>query len=203
MPTLEPNTVILLSPVDDYHQDGTRQSTGLRRIAILGCINEHDGSGFIHAMLHACHPAYAQISSPYYRTHLAKSVRIGALPSVLRILREEGIGRADEMLIFNTAIAYGSPLPIKLLRPYAEYLGVRYRLYNAALELIEESEAVNTDREAKKQSSSSYCNIIMTADDEYHLLVRTVPSVRGDKPGSVRFRALNSNLTDDLADRGS
>lgn len=159
---------------------------------ILGCINEHDGSGFIHALLETYHPAYARLLSDQYRTHLAKSVRIGALPSILRTrfgsnpLCADGCREARSL--FNRAIAYGSPLPQTLLADYAKYLGVSYRLFDADLFMIEEFTPPDSDVQVR-QGNEKTCNIITTADDEYHLLVDVIPSKRGDPEGFVRFRA--------------
>lgn len=177
MPTVMPGIVTPLSPDS----------------GILGCINEHDGSGFVHALLEACHPAYSQLRSEHYRTHLAKSVRIGALPTILR----DRYGAdplssqrsSESKAVFNQAVAYGSPIPSILLRNYAEYLGVSYRLYDADLELMSEYEA---------PSGKTPCHIIATTEDEYHLIVRLLPRRRGDKNGSVQFRVFDPSLEESI-----
>lgn len=170
MPTVRPGVVAKLSDT----------------AGILGCINEHDGTGFIHALLEAYHPGYTRMKSDHYRTNLAKSIRIGALPHVLRSrygtdpLCKEGCNEAR--ILFGKAIAYGSPLPSALLKNYAEYLGTPYRLYDANFELIEEFDT--------EDSKVTPCTIMMTNDDEYHLIVRLIPSKRGDKENTVRYRVL-------------
>lgn len=170
MPTVRPGVVAKLSD----------------KAGILGCINEHDGTGFIHALLEAYHPGYAAMKSDHYRTNLAKSVRIGALPDVLRArygtdpLCKQGCNEAR--ILFSQAVAYGSPLPAPLLKTYAEYLGTPYRLYDANFKLIEQH--------VPRDSKVTPCSIVMTNEDEYHLLIRIVPSKRGDKENTVRFRVL-------------
>ncbi len=157
---------------------------------ILGCINEHDGSGYLHALLEAYHPGYSRLRSDHYRTNLAKSVRIGALPSLLRArygtdpLCKEGC--AEARTLFNSAVAYGSPLPGVLLRDYAQYLGVPYRLYDANMQLTEEY-----DPPGKRITP---CHIIAVSEEEYHLVVRLLPSKRGDKENTVRYKVLDESL---------
>jgi len=158
---------------------------------ILGCINEHDGSGYIHAMLEAFHPSYSRTENAHYRTNLAKSVRIGALPSVLRSRYGSdplcAKGCSEARAVFNLAIAFGSPLPAILMHNYADYLGVAYRLYNAELQVIDDFLTTSTGITPK-----SVCNIIATTDDEYHLLVKILPSKRGDSEDRVRFTVLDA-----------
>lgn len=178
MPTVRPGVIARLTP----------------HSGILGCINDHDGSGFIHALLEAYHPAYAREQSDHYRTHLAKSVRIGALPAILQARYGSkplcAKGCTESRSLFNQAVAYGSPLPGTLLRDYAEYLGVAYRLHDADLQLIEEYSPEGRQR-------ITPCHIVMAAEDEYHLIVRLFPSKRGDKQGTVRFRVLDDTLSAD------
>jgi hypothetical protein len=174
MPTVRPGVVAKIS------------ETG----GILGCINEHDGTGFIHALLQSYHPGYSRMKSDQYRTNLAKSVRIGALPAVLRArygsdpLCKEGCSEARA--VFGQAVSYGSPLPPLLMKHYAEYLGTPYRLYDSNFQLIEEYEV--------PEHASVPCNIITTDEDEYHLVVRLAASKRGDKEGTVRFKILDESL---------
>lgn len=167
MLTVQPGVVSLLNSGD---------------IGILGCINKHDGSGFIHALLEAYHPAYAKLNSQHYRTHLAKSIRIGALPAVLRSrYGSEPLcanGCLEARSLFNSAIAYGSPLPSELMRDYAQYLGVAYKLYDASLDLTEEYFPQSYDKKP--------CHIVMLSDNEYHLLVKIVSSQKG----KVRYEIL-------------
>ncbi len=171
MPTVRPGVVAKIS----------------EKGGILGCINEHDGSGFIHALLEAYHPGYSRLQNDNYRSNLAKSVRIGALPEILRT--RYGVdplcpqGCAEARLLFNKAIAFGSPVPPVLFRSYAQYLGVPYRLYDANFVLRDQY-----DPPGKVTTS---CHIIAASEDEYHLIVRLLPSRRGDPKGVVRYRILS------------
>jgi hypothetical protein len=171
MPTVKPGVIFKLSPT----------------VGILGCINEHDGSGYLHALLEAFHPGYARLRSDHYRTHLAKSVRIGAVPFVLRArygadpLCTEGC--ADARMQFNKAMAFGSDLPEVLLKNYAEFLRVPYQLHDANLKVIDEY--------FPPGKNTTPCHIIMTTEDEYHLLVRLIPSAKGDV---IKFRVLDSAI---------
>lgn len=167
MPTVQPGVILKVSDSE----------------GILGCINDHDGSGYLHALLEAYHPGYAKINSAYYRTNLAKSVRIGALPAILRsrygsdpLCRE---GCTEARTLFNKSVAYGSPLPEVLLQDYAKYLGVPYKLYDAEFNLIEEY-----DPPGKKISP---CRIISTTEDEYHLVVKILPQKGKD---SLKYQVL-------------
>lgn len=168
MPTVQPGVIVKITDKE----------------GILGCINEHDGSGYLHALLEAYHPGYARLQSSYYRTNLAKSIRIGALPTILRtrygsdpLCRE---GCTEARTLFNKSIAFGSPLPEVLLQDYAQYLGVPYQLYDADFKLIEEY-----NPPGKKIAP---CRIISTTEDEYHLVVKILSQ---KSPGSVKYQILH------------
>ena len=170
MPTIRPSVISILP--------------NRRDVGILGCINEHDGTGFLHALLWAYHPGYSRQISPYYRVHLAKSIRIGALPSILRQRYGDrplcAAGCAESRSLFNKAIAYGSPLPEELNQDYAKFLGASYRLYDADLRLIESYNS---------PTARVPCHIIMTNEDEYHLLVRVA---KRDSEDAINFKILDN-----------
>jgi hypothetical protein len=159
-----------------------------KKFGILGCINEHDGTGFLHAILLAYHPGYSMYKSEYYRTNLVKSVRIGALPEILktRYGTDTTLSPAaaeESHRLFGQALAYGSSLPETLNRDYAAYLGVSYRLVDADISIIDEYYA---------PGAKTHCDIFTPTDDEYHLIVKFKSSKSEDKPNDRRFQILSS-----------
>ena len=157
-------------------------------LAILGCYNQEDGSGYIHCLLESFHPTYVKTRSGNYRIYLAKSIRLGAIPEIIKEnykpedLTKYRPGQRNFYIenpysVYTNASSYGSPLRPELLHYYANYLGVSYRLFDANFDLIQQF----------KVEGCPYTNIFKPSDDEYHLIVRLRRSKRDDPPNTVRY----------------
>ncbi len=160
-------------------------------LAILGCYNEEDGSGYLHCLLESFHPTYSRMRNGNYRIYLAKSLRLGAIPEIIKTnYRVEDLfyyysdktsGKRifsidDPYAVYQNASQYGVTLKPELLKLYAQFLRVSYRLFNVDLDLVEEY--IDEDTQCPPT------NIIKFSDEEYHLLIKP----RGLRENSTKLR---------------
>lgn len=149
-------------------------------LAILGCYNEEDGSGYLHCLLESFHPTYIRMRNGNYRIYLAKSLRLGAIPEIIKtnykiqdLYTHESkstnkFSIDDPYSVYENASQYGVNLNPQLLKYYAKYMRVSYALYNTDLDLIEDYIDDSTD--------CPQTSIIKFSDEEYHLLIRVLKS---------------------------
>lgn len=181
---------------------------------ILGCINENDGGGYIHALLNSYHPGYSQINQANYRIHLAKSIRIGALPKILKeyygtdslyvkeadtkkgFLRRPGEYVSEQKrkdneskLLFSLSVSHGTSLPDFMLPYYADFLKVPYVLHDANLNVIDYKEL------PEGREYIEPCHIVKVTDSEYHLLVKLILSQQDDRVGTIRYKILDKDIS--------
>lgn len=143
-------------------------------IAVLGCYNKEDGSGYIHCILQTFHPTYSRMKNGNYRIYLAKAVRLGAIPEIIRTnfkvddlkkyRQEKYFSINNPYTVYKNASEYGVSLRPELLKMYAKYLKISYRVFDANLDVI--------DQYYSEENKCPYMNVLKTSDNEYHLLVR-------------------------------
>lgn len=167
-------------------------------LAILGCYNQEDGSGYIHCFLETFHPTYARMRNGNYRIYLAKSIRLGAAPEIIKTnfdpsdlhrfpTKPKYFSAENPYAVYDNISRYGVSLRPELLKMYAKYLGTSYRLFDSNLDMIEEY--------FSEETKCPYTNIIKLSDHEYHLLVKPQKMKRGDDENVFRYTVLNVDMS--------